>query len=101
MINIGVGGAWKTGTFSVGVGGVWKAVTGSWVGVGGEWKTLLASPLSLATSPTFLNASIRSAGPVNRPVLTTSNVTVTPSGGSGNYTHSWTIAFAYGIDADG
>lgn len=101
MINIGVGGAWKTGTFSVGVGGVWKTVTGSWVGVGGAWKTLLASPLSLATSPTFLNASIRSAGPVNRPILTTSTVTVTPSGGSGTYTHSWTIAFAYGIDADG
>lgn len=101
MISIGVGGAWKIGTFSVGVGGAWKTVTGAWIGVGGAWKSLLANPLTLTASPTTLTASIYSAGPVNRPILTTPSVTVTVSGGSGTYTHSWTIAFDHGIDTDG
>ncbi|WP_428993498.1 hypothetical protein [Rhodanobacter glycinis] len=92
-MNIGVGGAWLPITPFIGVGGSWKSITGAWIGVGGSWKSLNASPLSLVASPTSLSASANSSPPLFRPVVTTGSVTITPSGGTGPYTHSWSIAF--------
>lgn len=92
MINIGIAGAWLNVTPYIGVGGVWKAVTGAWIGVDGAWKSMNATPMSLSASPSSLSASTNN-GSISRPTVTTGPVTVSVSGGTGPYTHAWSVTF--------
>ncbi len=101
MINIGVGGAWKSVTPYIGVGGAWKQITGYWIGVGGAWKSMAVLPMTLSVSPTSASGSTSSPLPSTRPNVTTGSVTVSVTGGSGTFTYAWSVVFNSTGSTDG
>jgi hypothetical protein len=102
-ISIGVGGVWKSVTAYIGVGGAWKLITGAWIGAGDSyhvaWASMNAIPMSLSVSPTSASGSIRSSS-LTRQNVTSNSVTVTVSGGTGPFTHAWSVAFDPSQSAD-
>jgi hypothetical protein len=102
-ISIGVGGVWKSVTAYIGVGGAWKLITGAWIGAGDSyhvaWASMNAIPMALSVSPTSASGSISSLA-VIRQNVTSNAVTVTVSGGTGPFTHAWSVAFNPAKSAD-
>lgn len=86
--HVGVGGAWKaiTGQW-VGVGGAWKLVTQKWIGVGGVWKLAYSALTAVISDVTKNQIGSGASGNVTSDAASI----VTPSGGSGSYTYSYTL----------
>lgn len=84
-----VGGSWRTITRGeVYLGGSWRMLTRGEIYKGGAWHTLFTfvSPMTASASPPTAFGEGNSPHSV---IVSSGTVTVTPGGGLGPYTYSW------------
>jgi hypothetical protein len=88
-MRVYISGSWREiESGLVRVGGAWKNLVRIRAYVGGAWEDVASfiQPLTLSASPVSPNAFIFGSG-----TATTDAVTVTPSGGAGPFTYSWSL----------
>lgn len=87
--DLRVGGSWRSiHRAEMFRGGSWRTLTRGEIYKGAAWHPLFTfvSPLTASVSPSSADGSVSS---ITTALVTSNIVTVTPSGGLGPYTYSW------------